>query len=190
MLTAKAQYSLGNAEKYFKEHLSAGDYYAEGNHVPGEWFGVGANKLKLSGKVRLDDFVKLCRNIDPNSDERLTERQKTKNRRVFYDFTLSPPKSVSIVALVGGDRRVEESHHRSTRTAVCELEKFAAARVRKNGASSYRTTANVIGALFHHEKPPRRMNIEPSRRPRPPWAMAEVLLFEFDRFDLNVTLPL
>ncbi len=28
VLTAKAQYSLGNAEKYFKEHLSAGDYYA------------------------------------------------------------------------------------------------------------------------------------------------------------------
>ncbi len=151
MLTAKAQYSLGNAEKYFKEHLSAGDYYAEGNHVPGEWFGLGANELKLRGKVRMDDFVKLCRNINPNSDERLTQRQKNKNRRVFYDFTLSPPKSVSIVALVGGDRRIEESHQRAARIAVSELETFAAARVRKNGASSYRTTANVIGALFHHD---------------------------------------
>jgi conjugative relaxase-like TrwC/TraI family protein len=151
VLTAKAQYSLGNAEKYFKEHLSSGDYYAEGNHVPGEWFGMGANELKLRGKVRMDDFVKLCRNINPNSDERLTQRQKNKNRRVFYDFTLSPPKSVSIVALVGGDRRIEESHQRAARIAVSELETFAAARVRKNGASSYRTTANVIGALFHHD---------------------------------------
>src|ERR1043166_9374993 len=147
VLTAKAQYNLNNAEKYFKEHLSSGDYYAEGNHVPGEWFGMGANQLKLRGRVRMDDFVKLCRNINPNSDERLTQRQKNKNRRVFYDFTLSPPKSVSIVALIGGDRKIEESHHRAAKIAVSELAAFAAARVRRNGASGYRTTANVIGAL-------------------------------------------
>lgn len=150
MLTAKAQYSLNNAEKYFKEHLSAGDYYAEGKHVPGEWFGAGAENLNLRGKVRMDDFVKLCRNINPSNDERLTQRQKA-NRRVFYDFTLSPPKSVSIVALVGGDRRVEESHHSAARIAVSELEKFAAARVRKNRASSYRATGNVVGAMFQHD---------------------------------------
>lgn len=151
MLTAKAQYSLNNAEKYFKEHLSAGDYYAEGKHVPGEWFGAGAKRLGLTGRVGMDDFVKLCRNITPGSDERLTLRHKAKNRRVFYDFTLSPPKSVSLVALVGCDRRIEEAHQRAARIAVAELEKFAAARVRKNGASSYRTTGNVVGALFHHD---------------------------------------
>ena len=151
MLTAKAQYSLNNAEKYFKEHLSAGDYYAEGKHVPGEWFGDGARRLGLRGKVGMDDFVKLCRNLAPGTDERLTQRMKRKNRRVFYDFTLSPPKSVSIVALVGGDRRIEEAHLRAVRIAVVELEKFAAARVRKDGASSYRPTSNVVGALFHHD---------------------------------------
>ena len=88
MLTAKAQYKLRNAEQYFKEHLSSGDYYTEGNHVPGGWFGAGAKELGLSGSVRLDDFVKLCRNINPTSDERLTQRMKTTGRRVFYDFTL------------------------------------------------------------------------------------------------------
>lgn len=35
-LTAKAQYTLTTAETYFKEHLSAGDYYAEGKQVRGE----------------------------------------------------------------------------------------------------------------------------------------------------------
>jgi len=151
VLTAKAQYSLNNAEKYFKEHLSAGDYYAEGKRVPGEWFGDGARRLGLRGKVGMDDFVKLCRNIAPGTDERLTLRMKTQNRRVFYDFTLSPPKSVSIVALVGGDRRIEEAHQRAARIAFAELEKFAAARIRKNGASRYRTTGNIIGAMFHHD---------------------------------------
>jgi conjugative relaxase-like TrwC/TraI family protein len=140
VLTAKAQYSLKNAEKYFKEHLSAGDYYAEGKHVPGVWFGDGAKRLGLCGNVGMEDFVKLCRNIAPGTDERLTQRLKTKNRRVFYDFTLSPPKSVSIVALVGGDRRIEEAHQRSAKIAVAELEKFAAARVRKHGASTFAST--------------------------------------------------
>lgn len=151
MLTAKAQYSLNNAEKYFREHLSAGDYYAEGKHVPGEWFGDGARRLGLRGKVGMDDFVKLCRNITPGTNERLTQRMKKKNRRVFYDFTLSPPKSVSVVALVGGDRRIEEAHLRAARIAAAELEKFAAARVRKGGVSSYRPTGNLVGALFHHD---------------------------------------
>lgn len=151
MLTAKGQYNLVNAERYFKEHLSSGDYYTEGKHVAGKWFGIGAKELGLRGDVRLDDFVKLCRNVEPGTGEKLTQRQKTGNRRIFYDFTLSPPKSVSIIALVGGDSRIEQSHRRATEIAVAELEKFASARVRKNWASGYRATGNVVGAMFHHD---------------------------------------
>lgn len=156
MLTAKAQYNLANAETYFKEHLSVGDYHAkgdyfsEGKNVAGKWFGAGAERLKLHGDVGMDDFVKLCRNVNPISDELLTQRMKA-NRRVFYDFTLSPPKSVSIVALAAGDYRVEQAHERATFTALRELEKFAAARVRKDGASTYRNTGNIIGAVFRHD---------------------------------------
>jgi conjugative relaxase-like TrwC/TraI family protein len=151
MLTAKAQYSLANAEGYFREHLSAGDYYADGKQVVGEWFGAGAERLKLRGAVCLDDFLKLCRNVNPNSDERLTQRVKRTNRRVFYDFTLSPPKSVSIAALVGRDKHIEDAHQRATTTALRELEKFAAARVRRNGASTHRNTGNVVSAVFRHD---------------------------------------
>ena len=52
MVTAKTQYNLKNAEQYFAEHLCVGDYYNEGQRVSGEWFGVGAERLGLSGKVR------------------------------------------------------------------------------------------------------------------------------------------
>jgi conjugative relaxase-like TrwC/TraI family protein len=156
MLTAKAQYKLANAEKYFKEHLSLGDhhakgdYYTEGKQVVGQWFGMGAEQLQLRGDVSLDDFVKLCRNANPNTDELLTQRMKA-NRRVFYDFTLSPPKSVSIVALIASDQRVERAHEQATISALRELEKFAAARVRKNGASAYRHTGNIVSAVFRHD---------------------------------------
>jgi conjugative relaxase-like TrwC/TraI family protein len=156
MLSAKAQYRLANAETYFKEHLSVGDhhakndYYSEGSQVVGQWFGAGAEKLKLRGDVGLDDFVKLCRNINPKTDALLTQRMKT-FRRVFYDFTLSPPKSVSIAALVGGDGRIERAHERATITALAELEKFAAARVRKNLAFTNRNTGNIVAAVFRHD---------------------------------------
>ena len=30
MVTAKTQYNLSNAKRYFSEHLSVGDYYQEG----------------------------------------------------------------------------------------------------------------------------------------------------------------
>jgi len=54
----------------------------------------------LSGKVRADDFLRLCENQHPKSGETLTQRLNTVrmndgkeavNRRVFYDFTFSPP---------------------------------------------------------------------------------------------------
>jgi conjugative relaxase-like TrwC/TraI family protein len=156
MLTMKAQYSLGNAVKYFKEHLSIGDhhvkgeYYTENKQIVGQWFGAGAEKLKLRGDVKLEDFEKLCRNVNPQTDVLLTQRMKT-NRRVFYDFTLSPPKSVSIVALVAGDERIEKAHKRATISALRGLEKFAAARVRKDGASNFRNTGNIVGAVFRHD---------------------------------------
>src|SRR5215469_912800 len=120
MLAAKAQYSLADAKRYFREHLSVGDYYTEGQHIPGQWLGKGAADLGLSGVTGEDEFIRLCENLHPQTGEQLTLRQNTArieidengvehqaaNRRVFYDFTFSPPKSVSIAALVGGDARI------------------------------------------------------------------------------------
>jgi hypothetical protein len=49
MLTMKAQYSLRNAESYFREHLGVGDYYMEGRSVSGQWIGEGTSHGKLQG---------------------------------------------------------------------------------------------------------------------------------------------
>jgi len=165
MLTMKAQYSLRNAESYFREHLGVGDYYMEGRSVSGQWFGEGAKELKLSGVTTEKDFLNLCRNIHPQTDEQLTPRLNTKrntvnkngdvhesaNRRVFYDFTLSPPKSVSIAALVGNDKRIIEAHDEAVTVALRELQAYAATRVRKQNQNSHRVTGNVVGAVFRHD---------------------------------------
>lgn len=165
MLAAKAQYSLADAKRYFREHLSVGDYYAEGQHVPGQWFGRGAEDLGLSGVTNADEFTRLCENLHPQTGEQLTLRQKTTrteidangmehqaaNRRVFYDFTFSPPKSVSIAALVGDDSRIVEAHDRAVVEALHQLQNFAATRVRKNGECADRTTGNIVAAVFRHD---------------------------------------
>jgi len=165
MLSPKAQYSLANAKQYFEEHLRVGDYYTEGQQVLGQWHGQGAEKLGLSGITRGEEFLRLCDNLHPQTGERLTLRQKTTrveigadgkqhesaNRRVFYDFTFSPPKSVSIAALAGNDVRIVEAHERAVTAALNQLQTFAATRVRKSGQCTDRTTANIVTAVFRHD---------------------------------------
>lgn len=160
MVTVKTQYDLKNAKGYFEEHLCVGDYYDEGQRVAGEWFGLGAQRLGLSGKVRANDFLPLCENKNPGTGETLTLRLKTTrtedgqsvaNRRVFFDFTVSPPKSVSVVAFIGEDQRVFGAHERAVRAMLREFEAFAATRIRTGRQQADRLTGNVAAALFTHD---------------------------------------
>ena len=137
----------------------------EGRSVSGQWIGEGSKELKLSGVTTEKDFLNLCHNIHPQTGEQLTPRMNTKrntvdknanvhesaNRRVFYDFTLSPPKSVSIAALVGNDRRIIEAHDEAVTVAMRHLQIYAATRVRKQNQYSQRATGNVVGAVFRHD---------------------------------------
>jgi conjugative relaxase-like TrwC/TraI family protein len=160
VVTAKTQYNLKNAREYFEEHLCVDDYYREGQLVSGEWLGVGAERLGLSGQIRADGFLRLCENEHPSTGETLTQRlngmrteqnSTVANRRIFYDFTFSPPKSVSIAGFLGNDGRILEAHGRAVRSALREFEAFAATRIRGGGATNDRLTGNFIAALFAHD---------------------------------------
>lgn len=165
MLAIKTQCNLRNAEDYFKAHLRHGDYYNQDNEVLGQWIGQGAERLGLTGTVEQEDFLRLCRNEHPATRLRLTQRLKTTrqemgadgafrdvaNRRVLFDFTFSPPKSVSIQAFIADDQRILEAHNRAVRIAVGELEQFAGTRFHVGLDTSERITANVVCALFRHE---------------------------------------
>lgn len=160
VVTAKTQYSLNNAQSYFAEHLAVGDYYQEGQKVAGEWFGLGAQSLGLHGRIREADFLALSENQNPQTNDCLTQRTNSvreqddttaANRRIFYDFTFSPPKSVSLMALVAGDQRIIQAHSRAIKIALGEFESFAATRVRKSKNDGSRFTRNVIAGLFTHD---------------------------------------
>jgi conjugative relaxase-like TrwC/TraI family protein len=151
MFTVVAQKNLGDAESYFDEHLSQNDYYAAGEIRPGQWIGTGAERLGLANIVTREQFHALCENKNPETGERLTQRQlKEGQRRVFYDFTCSAPKSVSVLSVTLADERLVTAHEEATRIAFRELETFAATRVRKQGGQKDRTTGNLAAAAFTH----------------------------------------
>lgn len=159
MITPTAQTSLGNARRYFREHLKVGDYYTEETAVAGEWFGEAAERLGLNGPVGEKEFLALCEGRHPFTGDNLTLRRnttrmsagkETANRRIFYDFVYRPPKSVSVVGLLGDDR-IFELHRKAMKTSLAALEKYAGTRVRKAGECSDRRTGSVVAALFEHD---------------------------------------
>jgi len=153
MFSAVVHKELASAEGYFVEHLAQNDYYAAGEIRPGQWIGIGADRLGLNaGKfVNREQFYSLCENRHPETGNRLTLRQNEKDkRRVFFDFTCSAPKSVSVLAITLNDQRLVEAHKEASRVAFRELEELAATRIRKASSQRDRTTGNLVAAAFVH----------------------------------------
>lgn len=165
MLTAKA---MTGGEGYAANHLSNSDYYAEGETVKGKWMGRGAELLGLEGEVTMQQFDAIRQAIDPATGEFLRQRQsadrygevtrngettieKTGTGRNLYDFTVSAPKALSVLALE--DPRAMEAHHAGVSAIAQELERLAGARIRKgaaNAANLSRVTSNLVIARYDH----------------------------------------
>lgn len=152
MFTAKPQKHRNAATTYFDEHLSHNDYYTEKQSQAGYWIGAGAELLGLQPGtvVTREAFLRLCDNLHPFDGTKLTQVQ-LKDRRIFFDFTCSAPKSVSILAVTMGDGRIVDAHREASRIALKELEAFAKTRVRIGGAMDDRATGNLVGAEFLHD---------------------------------------
>jgi hypothetical protein len=48
-----------NAKEYYTQSLKREDYYTEGQEISGNWQGLGAEKLGLSGPVKAEAFEQL-----------------------------------------------------------------------------------------------------------------------------------
>jgi conjugative relaxase-like TrwC/TraI family protein len=138
-----------NAKEYFVQSLKREDYYSEGQEVSGDWHGMAAEKLGLSGAVTQADFESLCDNNIPGTDERLTQRNKS-NRTVGYDFNFHCPKSVSVAYEFTQDERILDAFKLSVNQTMREIESEIKTRVRKQGANENRTTGNMVWAEFVH----------------------------------------
>ena len=152
MITARPQKNLKAAKNYFREHLALGDYYSQGHTIKGEWFGQAAVRLGLDALAPVTEqaYSRLCDNRHPLTGDQLTVRRRTVDRRVCYDFVVSAPKSVSLIASIADDPRVLAAHDAACRTAMLQIETVAATRVRKGGRRAERPTGEVVGAVFRH----------------------------------------
>ncbi len=139
------------AKKYFSQALAHGDYYLRDaeEEMQGQWHGLGAELLGLSGDVSKADFFALCDNRNPVTGEQLTLRMKAK-RLVYYDFTLDAPKAVTLAYEIGGDERVLDAFRASVQEVMGEMEADMHGRVRAGGANADRRTANMVWAEFVH----------------------------------------
>jgi conjugative relaxase-like TrwC/TraI family protein len=152
---------MTGGEGYAQRHLQQSDYYDQNRAVQGEWHGRGAEMLGLKGEVTSEDFEAVRQGLDPQTGEFLRQRHgadrvasdgaERSKARSLYDMTFSAPKSVSVMAGVGGDERLLAAHETAVREALQEAEKYSATRVRLSGLNENRTTGNWIAAAYTHD---------------------------------------
>jgi conjugative relaxase-like TrwC/TraI family protein len=143
---------IKNSSSYAARHLSYSDYADEQAKVTGQWMGKLAAELGLSGAVVNEKLEALGAGHHPETGEKLRPRiRKDENAINLYDFTISAPKSLSMLAVIEGDEWLLAAHDRCVAKAMSEVETLAATRVRMDGANENRTTGNLAIAVYRHD---------------------------------------
>ena len=135
-------------------------YYAKDDpeHREGSaWTGKGADALGLSGSVDPDTFRAVLEGKVPDGSGRTLGRPDGEGKRVHRpgrDVTLSAPKSVSLVGLVGGDARVVDTHDRAVAATLAWIEGNAVETRMKDpetGRIARAGDQKMVAATFRHD---------------------------------------
>jgi conjugative relaxase-like TrwC/TraI family protein len=137
--------------QWLSNHYAANDYYCEGEKVVGQWLGKGAEVLGLSGReIEPQDpaFLAIFSGQTP-SGQKLRQRQ---SEIMGYDFQCGCQKSVSILALLGGDQRLVVAHKEAVTEAYNALQSLACRQSRDENGSKHRIATGVLcAARFDHD---------------------------------------
>ncbi|HIC1284868.1 TPA: conjugative transfer relaxase/helicase TraI [Escherichia coli] len=126
------------------------NYYASGS-LDSRWMGKGAEKLGLKGEVASADMDAVRQGKLPDGSDLSRMVNGVNKHRSGYDLTFSAPKSVSVMALVGEDRRFIEAHNRAVAVVMQEVEKLVSARITEEGKTETVLTGNMVAALYNHD---------------------------------------
>ncbi len=150
MLTLKA-ITPQQAWSYYKKE----NYYSdEEQQQNSQWYGKGAKKLGLTGKIVEGDFKSLAFGKLPNGQRfRGKPKNKKHKERAGVDCNFACPKSVSILSLVKGHQQLEAVHYKVVeRTLGIFEERYASTRVTgEDGRRAPIQTGNLVVAQFHHD---------------------------------------
>ena len=119
------------------------------------WAGRGAEDLGLSGPVDPDTFQAVLEGKVPDGPH-LGKRNKDGeiHHRPGRDVTLSAPKSVSLMALIGGDDRIVAAHDRAVTRTLAWVERNAVEtrmRDKASGAMVHAGGQKMVAATFRHD---------------------------------------
>lgn len=150
MLSTSIIKNVQDASHYY---AATDNYYTvEEGISQSEWFGKGAAKLNLKDVIEPNQFTKLLKGIMPNGEVIGKKVENQMIHRAGWDLTFSAPKSVSVMALLAGDKRLIAAHNQAVKTALFEIERGCSeARIKSQENVSYLHTRNLIAALFHHD---------------------------------------
>ncbi len=143
-------YTLKSASDAFS-YYQKGDYYTkEGTDAHSFWFGTGAKALGLEGTVDFLIFKDLLEGRFPNGSL-MRSTARGEYHRPGYDLTFSAPKSVSILALIGGNKEILQAYRESVEEVLAKIEqKYGACRNKKQGIAHIEHTGNMVFAVFEH----------------------------------------
>lgn len=150
MLSTSVIRNVTDASHYYS---SSDNYYTREEGVEqSEWIGKGAEKMGLFGEVNAEKFTALLAGKLPNGELLGKVVDDKVIHRAGWDLTFSAPKSVSILALIGGDKRLIEAHRQAAKVALSHIEQACSqARIKTGGEVQFQNTGNIIAALYHHD---------------------------------------
>ncbi|MGD2493081.1 MobF family relaxase [Escherichia coli] len=131
--------SAGSAGNYYTDK---DNYYVLGS-MGERWAGRGAEQLGLQGSVDKDVFTRLLEGKLPDGADLSRMQDGSNKHRPGYDLTFSAPKSVSVMAMLGGDKRLIDAHNQAVDFAVRQVEALASTRVMTDGQSETVLTGNT-----------------------------------------------
>lgn len=131
-------------------YASQDNYYVLGS-LESRWLGEGADNLGLSGAVLDAEMNAMKQGVLPDGSVLSRVENGKETHRPGYDLTFSAPKSVSMLALIGGDRRFIDAHNEAVNVAMKEVEALASARITDGGQTQTVLTGNIVAALYNHD---------------------------------------
>jgi conjugative relaxase-like TrwC/TraI family protein len=145
-----------SAKSYLRDGLSKADYYTNGEPILETWKGDLTSELGLENRrATIETFDMLCDNINPKTGQMLSAKN-VENRKAYYDFTFSAPKSVSILHGLTNDSELKNGLENVMRQSVIEAmnfaqKEFSLTRDKTNNQNRYLKTGKLIYTEFLHD---------------------------------------
>lgn len=146
--------TTGSAGDYWL-NLARDDYYQKGGEPPGQWFGKGAEKLELRGKVIDKELRPILDGFNPHTKEPYVRNAGNlkKPHMPCWDLAFSAPKSVSLVWAMADEttrHKIQEIQQEAVNRALLFVEEKVAKTRRGYNGILEESPSGLIISTFEH----------------------------------------